>query len=125
MNPNQYPWMVRLYYGRTLYCGGSLLNDRYVLTAGHCVYNFDRSRITVELFENVKTSDGGSRSVNRTVSSIIVHKNFNRMTYNNDLALLKLDRPMQLKAPFTPICMPHQGMSYTGRDVRIEKLNTL
>merc|ERR1711994_151422 len=30
---NQYPWMVRLQMG----CGGSLISDRHVLTAYHCV----------------------------------------------------------------------------------------
>merc|ERR1719187_1641056 len=32
-SPNQYPWMVRLQMG----CGGSLISDRHVLTAYHCV----------------------------------------------------------------------------------------
>ena len=33
-SPNQYPWMVKLQVG----CGGSLISDRHVLTAYHCVY---------------------------------------------------------------------------------------
>ena len=31
---NQYPWMAALKYGGQFYCGATLLNDRYVLTAG-------------------------------------------------------------------------------------------
>lgn len=35
--PNEYPWMVTIFYGGNLHCGGTLINDRYVLTAGHCL----------------------------------------------------------------------------------------
>ena len=32
-----FPWMAGLLYKGNLYCGGALINDRYVLTAAHCV----------------------------------------------------------------------------------------
>ena len=34
---DEYPWLVLLYYGASWACGGSIINERTILTAAHCV----------------------------------------------------------------------------------------
>jgi len=35
--PCQFPWQVALIIDNAIFCGGSLINSQWVLTAAHCV----------------------------------------------------------------------------------------
>ena len=35
--PGSYPWTVGIQFGDKLYCGGSIISNRFIVTAAHCV----------------------------------------------------------------------------------------
>ena len=37
-SPHEFPWQVALYIDKYVFCGGSILNEEWVLTSGYCVY---------------------------------------------------------------------------------------
>ncbi|XP_052840235.1 spaetzle-processing enzyme [Drosophila gunungcola] len=129
--PNAYPWMAMLLY-RNLssreinsFCAGSLINNRYVLTAAHCVYNMPGELIlkSVRLGEHDTTSNPdctfhGARRfcapphMEIEVETIVVHEKFHMggMSINqNDIALLRLRMPVRYSRGIRPICVrgPH------------------
>lgn len=87
---NQYPWMALLTYGGRFYCGGSLINDRYVLTAAHCVSGFNKNRIGVTLLEHDRSSGLESTIIKRTISRVIRHAGYSQSNYNNDIGTFLL-----------------------------------
>ncbi|KAK3744449.1 hypothetical protein QZH41_012870, partial [Actinostola sp. cb2023] len=112
---NSWPWQVELLtrYG-THDCGGSLVSSQWVVTAAHCVKGSSKNRgYRVKLGEHhLNRNDGTEQEF--TVSKIVVHPGYDRTSYDNDIALLKLNRPAKLNKAVSPICLPSHGVSVSA-----------
>lgn len=110
---HQYPWMCMLLYGGRFYCAATLINDQNVVTASHCVYGFRRERISVRLLEHDRKMANFQR-IDRRVAQIITHPKYNARTYDNDIAIIRLDKPVEMTELLHPVCMPTPGKSFKG-----------
>ena len=89
-------------------CGGTLVGDRHVITAAHCIHGKHPDNITVLIGETTLGLANDKTAFIRNVSEIIQHSKYNKTAIQNDIAVLVLSSPVDL---FTypnikPACLP-------------------
>ncbi|XP_057334005.1 transmembrane protease serine 11B-like [Microplitis mediator] len=117
-DPGEWPWIAALFNAGRQVCGGSLISNRHILTAAHCVAHmnsWDVARLTVRLGDyNIKTNTE-IRHVERRVKRVVRHKGFDARTLYNDVALLTLNEPVEFSELIRPICLPTGSQLYNGK----------
>jgi secreted trypsin-like serine protease len=112
---NQYPWLARLVYNKQFHCGATILTKDYVLTAAHCVRRLQRSRIRVILGDYDQFITTETSAIMRAVTAVIRHQSFDQNTYNHDVALLRLRKPLEFGKTIAPICLPEDTLDPAGK----------
>jgi secreted trypsin-like serine protease len=94
------PWQVSLNVSwiadpfRAHFCGGSVIADKWIVTAAHCVVDLSPKDVVVSAGTH-RLGEGGTH-VN--VQRIIVKGGYDPKTNDNDIALLELFSPLALDA---------------------------
>ena len=100
--------------GTRTFCGGNLINNKYVLTAAHCTEGSSPSDIQVLLGDlNIGVTDNGERRF--SLLRIINHPNYNvnvGVGGGWDYSLLELIGEVTFSDTISPVCLPQAGETY-------------
>ncbi|KAL6418626.1 hypothetical protein ACFW04_011949 [Cataglyphis niger] len=109
----RWPWQVSVrrtsFFGfsSTHRCGGAVLNENWIATAGHCVDDLLTSQIRIRVGEyDFSSVQERLPYVERGVAKKVVHPKYNFFTYEYDLALVRLESSLTFAAHISPICLP-------------------
>ncbi|KAM4862045.1 serine protease 38 [Thomomys bottae] len=111
----KWPWQVSVHYAGLHICGGSILNEYWVLSAAHC---FDRDK-------NIQSYDMYVGMMNLMVANkytmwyevnqLIVHPSYAKQhPVGGDVALVQLKTPIEFSDSVYPICLAPTNMNLSA-----------
>ncbi|XP_063907843.1 serine protease grass-like [Zophobas morio] len=132
----EFPWMALLSYrtrnGPQFKCGGTIINQKYILTAAHCLANLKTPLIGVRVGEhNIRTQkdcefDKWNGEIcappyqDLGVEAVITHPEFSSRYLSNDIGLIRVS-PIDLSQENSrPVCLPlaeSRDYNFTNRNV--------
>lgn len=128
MPAHKFPWVVGIILkdAESYMCSGSIINDMYVITAAHCLFEQTRpfdplqpSDVKVAIGDHDQYStDDDITDVTKDVDvdEIIIPENYDILGVEYDIALLKLSEPLSFEnKAVRPVCLPcNANNMYTG-----------
>ncbi|XP_004697328.1 serine protease 38 [Echinops telfairi] len=102
---HRWPWQVSVHYGGLHVCGGSILNEYWILSAAHC---FQRTNLNgYDVFAGlIKLNAAGQHTQWFELNKVIIHPMYKlRHPVGSDVALVQLKSPLEFSDSVFPVCL--------------------
>uniref|UniRef100_A0A8C4H1M3 Transmembrane serine protease 2 n=1 Tax=Dicentrarchus labrax TaxID=13489 RepID=A0A8C4H1M3_DICLA len=109
-----WPWQVSMQVVGSHHCGGAIISPYWIVTAAHCVARASSPGDWV-VYAGIVDPLGTLFNPAYSVSRIIAHEGYNSLTRRNDIALMRLSKPLDITASSNigPVCLPNVGLNIT------------
>nr|XP_046246342.1 transmembrane protease serine 2-like [Scatophagus argus] len=107
-----WPWQVSLQVAGSHRCGGAIISPYWTVTAAHCVARAS-SPGDWAVYAGIVGPLGTLFTPAYSVSRIVAHEGYNSLTRRNDIALMRLSKPLDFTASSNigPVCLPNVGLN--------------
>lgn len=112
--PGKFPYIVSIrdYSSMEHNCGGSIISDKHILTAAHCLQK-DRS-IAANIFAVVGAMRRDGDGIPMKIANIYSHMNFSKKPLRNDIGMLYTAEKIQFTVDIKPIALPKFDIPRNG-----------
>ncbi|XP_058975828.1 brachyurin-like [Musca domestica] len=112
----QFPYQVGLslvFGNQGAWCGGTLISDRWILTAAHCTDGADGVTVYLGAIDIKDDHEKGQQRIYTSKSNIIVHEHWDPNTLSNDISLIKLPVVIEFNDRIQPAALPKMDGHYS------------
>ncbi|KAL9986057.1 hypothetical protein ACROYT_G000123 [Oculina patagonica] len=109
---NSWPWQVMVTDNSgNQFCGGSLVDPYWVVTAAHCLVGETASSIKIRVGAHYRTNGSVGTEQDIKIAKIITHENYKTpLSDSNDIALLNLASPALIGEGVGLVCLPETSL---------------
>ncbi|XP_047570545.1 serine protease 27 [Lutra lutra] len=108
----EWPWQVSIQRNGSHFCGGSLITERWVLTAAHCFSNTSQTSLYRVLLGARQLVRPGPRAMYARVKRVESNPLYQGMASSADVALVELDAPVTFTNYILPVCVPDPSVVF-------------
>jgi trypsin len=85
------PYQTSLQYRNKHFCGGVIIHQQFILTAGHCLTSLKARDVKI----SVGTNDLKNGSIYYQPDKFIIHNRYFKPTYHNDIGIVRLTKSIE------------------------------
>ncbi|XP_061395936.1 brachyurin-like [Musca vetustissima] len=114
--PGQFPYQVGLslnFAQGNAWCGGTLISDRWILTAAHCTDGAQGVTVYLGAIDIKDDNEKGQQRIYTSKSNIVIHENWDPNTLSNDISLIKLPVVVEFNERIQPAALPKMDGKYS------------